>query len=114
MALVGVFALLWGVVHQAHTEDVGRLARAVLARWPDTSHPMRADVLSAVGVAATGRPTVALVGDLGDEPPGRLAVRPQAVEVEIQEHRPSLQAGLAQLRQARRTGDVSSHMDGAV
>lgn len=43
-------AVLWGVVHQAHTEEVGRLAGQVLARWPDTDHPMRAD---AVATAAT-------------------------------------------------------------
>jgi predicted ATPase len=45
-------AVLWGVIHQAHTEEVGQLAEQVLARWPDTSHPMRAD---GVATAATCR-----------------------------------------------------------
>lgn len=51
-------ALLWGVVHQAHTEDVGRLARAALARWPDTPHPMRADAV------ATATTCQYMLGDL--------------------------------------------------
>lgn len=36
-------AALWGVVHQAHTEETGRLAEAVLARWPATDHELLAD-----------------------------------------------------------------------
>jgi tetratricopeptide (TPR) repeat protein len=51
-------AVLWGVIHQAHTEEVGQLAEQVLARWPDTPHPMRAD---AVATAATCR---YMLGDL--------------------------------------------------
>lgn len=45
-------AVLWGLVHQAHTEDIDRLATSVLVRWPDTDHPLRAD---AVATAATCR-----------------------------------------------------------
>jgi predicted ATPase/tetratricopeptide (TPR) repeat protein len=45
-------AALWGVVHQAHTEETGALAEAVVARWADAEHPLRAD---AVATAATCR-----------------------------------------------------------
>lgn len=45
-------AVLWGVVHQAHTEEVGELAEAVLARWPDRGEALRPDV---VATAATCR-----------------------------------------------------------
>jgi predicted ATPase len=45
-------ALLWGIIHQAHTEDVGALAEQVLARWPDASGPFRGD---AIATAATCR-----------------------------------------------------------
>lgn len=45
-------AVLWGVVHQAHTEEVGSLAEQVLGAWKDADHPLRADV---VAVAATCR-----------------------------------------------------------
>jgi predicted ATPase len=51
-------AVLWGVIHQAHMEEVGQLAEQVLERWPDTPHPMRAD---AVATAATCR---YMLGDL--------------------------------------------------
>jgi predicted ATPase len=45
-------AALWGVVHQAHTEEIGALAELVLDRWPDPDHPLHAD---AVATAATCR-----------------------------------------------------------
>lgn len=45
-------AVLWGAVHQAHTEEIGRLAEDVLARWPDHDHPLWAD---AAATAATCR-----------------------------------------------------------
>ncbi|HEX5947260.1 MAG TPA: hypothetical protein VFY82_13320, partial [Acidimicrobiales bacterium] len=51
-------AALWGVVHQAHTEETGRLAEAVLARWPDGGHELLAD---AHATAATCR---YMLGDL--------------------------------------------------
>jgi predicted ATPase len=51
-------AVLWGVIHQAHMEEVGQLAEQVLDRWPGTPHPMRAD---AVATAATCR---YMLGDL--------------------------------------------------
>lgn len=43
---------LWGLVHQAHTEEVGDLAQQVLERWPDDTHPMRSDTTA---TAATCR-----------------------------------------------------------
>lgn len=45
-------AVLWGVVHQAHTEEIGGLVEQVLDRWPDTDDPLRPD---AVATAATCR-----------------------------------------------------------
>lgn len=51
-------AALWGVVHQAHTEETGRLAEAVLARWPADDHELLADVHA---TAATCR---YMLGDL--------------------------------------------------
>ena len=45
-------AVLWGVVHELHTREIGTLAEQVLERWPSTDHPMRAD---AVATAATAR-----------------------------------------------------------
>jgi predicted ATPase len=43
-------AALWGVIHQAHTEEIGSLAQRVLARWPDGDHAFRPD---AIATAAT-------------------------------------------------------------
>jgi predicted ATPase len=51
-------AALWGVVHQAHTEEIGSLAEQVLDRWSDADDPRRAD---AVATAATCR---YMLGDL--------------------------------------------------
>jgi len=45
-------AVLWGAVHQAHTEEIGTLAEQVLERWPSVDHPLRAD---AAATAATCR-----------------------------------------------------------
>ncbi len=45
-------AVLWGLVHQAHTRQIGEIAEAVLGRWPDATHPMVAD---AAATAATCR-----------------------------------------------------------
>lgn len=41
-------ALLWGVVHQAHTADVHALGQQVLTRWPDPSLPGWADAVATV------------------------------------------------------------------
>ncbi len=41
-------AVLWGVVHQAHAPEVARLGEAVLARWPDSRGPSRADAAATV------------------------------------------------------------------
>ncbi|MPY95140.1 MAG: hypothetical protein GEV08_19420 [Acidimicrobiia bacterium] len=38
-----LLAVLWGVVHQAHAEDVGALGEQVLARWPEPTVPYWAD-----------------------------------------------------------------------
>lgn len=43
-------AVLWGLVHQAHTEEIGELADQVLARWPEPGHRLWGD---AVATAAT-------------------------------------------------------------
>ena len=43
-------AVLWGVVHQAHTEEVGSLAERVVDRWERSDHALVAD---AVATAAT-------------------------------------------------------------
>src|SRR5690606_26023758 len=45
-------AALWGAVHQAHTEEIGQLTEDVLARWPDSDHPLWADTAA---TAATCR-----------------------------------------------------------
>lgn len=49
---VVLVAALWGIVHQAHTDEVGELADQVLARWPAGGSPFHAD---AVATAATCR-----------------------------------------------------------
>ena len=41
-------AVLWGVVHQAHTPEVGRLGEAVLARWPEGQGRVRADAAATI------------------------------------------------------------------
>ena len=51
-------AVLWGVIHQAHTEEVGELAERILERWAGTDHPMLADV------AATAATCRYMLGDL--------------------------------------------------
>ena len=51
-------AVLWGVIHQAHAEDVADLVEQILDRWPDSTHPMRADV------AATAATCRYMAGDL--------------------------------------------------
>jgi predicted ATPase/tetratricopeptide (TPR) repeat protein len=43
---------LWGVVHQAHTQEVGTLSEVVLDRWPDRDDPWWPD---AAATAATCR-----------------------------------------------------------
>src|SRR3546814_13737253 len=45
-------AALWGVIHQAHTEEIGDLAEQILLRWPDTTNLLLADVAA---TAATCR-----------------------------------------------------------
>jgi hypothetical protein len=50
-------AVLWGVVHQGHSDEIAELCDAVLARWPDSDDPFYVD---AVATAATAR---CLIGD---------------------------------------------------
>jgi hypothetical protein len=50
-------AVLWGVVHQGHTDEIAGLCDEVLARWPDSDDPFLVD---AVATAATAR---CLMGD---------------------------------------------------
>jgi predicted ATPase len=50
-------SVLWGVVHQGHTDEVAALCEATIKRWPDTTLPFAAD---AVATTATAR---VLVGD---------------------------------------------------
>ena len=47
-----LLAVLWGVVHQSHTEEITTLGEAVLARWNDPDAQFWAD---AVATVATGR-----------------------------------------------------------
>jgi predicted ATPase/tetratricopeptide (TPR) repeat protein len=39
-------AVLWGLVHQAHTEAIGQLANVVVQRWRGSEHPMFADAVA--------------------------------------------------------------------
>ncbi len=53
-----LLAVLWGVIHQAHTAEVGRLGEAVLARWPQPDEPLWADAAATVATCRY------LVGDV--------------------------------------------------
>ena len=57
-------AVLWGVVHQGHTDEIAALCDEVLERWPDSDDPFYVD---AVATAATAR---CLMGD----PAGAIAL----------------------------------------
>jgi predicted ATPase len=50
-------AVLWGVVHQARTDDVALLGEDVLARWPEPCHALWADAAATVATCRylTGR-----------------------------------------------------------
>ena len=50
-------AVMWGVVHQGHTEEISALCEETLAKWPDDTAPFYPD---AVATAATAR---SLTGD---------------------------------------------------
>ncbi|MDY7101513.1 MAG: hypothetical protein S0880_10030 [Actinomycetota bacterium] len=43
-----IVAVLWGVVHQSHTAEIGELGAEVLARWPDEVGGFRADAIATV------------------------------------------------------------------
>jgi predicted ATPase len=49
---------LWGLVHQAHADDIARLAESALDRWPDRGTPSGAAAVASLATAAyaTGRP----------------------------------------------------------
>jgi predicted ATPase len=44
-------AALWGVVHQAHVDDIAALTEAVLRRWPNPDVPGAADVAATLATA---------------------------------------------------------------
>ncbi len=52
-----ICTVLWGLVHQAHTDEIAALSGEVVRRWPDLSVPHAVD---AVATAATAR---FLIGD---------------------------------------------------
>jgi predicted ATPase len=101
-------AALWGVIHQAHTEEIGTLAQRVLARWPDARNAFRPD---AIATAAT---CLYMMGEhgravaLAEEALGGAAVSPYAPA--------TLRRALGQSRRA--TGDTAGACrwfgDGAV
>ncbi|QGG96031.1 ATP-binding protein [Actinomarinicola tropica] len=93
-------AVLWGVVHQAHTEEVGRLAQQVLERWPATDAPLRAD---AVATAATCR---YMLGDLD----GAVAM----AEAELDVGRPSPFAPATLRRVVAQARRAAGDAEGAV
>ncbi len=62
-------AVLWGVVHQAHTEEIGRLGVATLERWPDPATPGWADAAA----------TVATVRHLLGDPSGAIELALRAL-----------------------------------
>ena len=57
-----VVAALWGVVHQAHAEEVAELGEAALERWPDPATPGWADAAATVATCRylLGRPAEAI------------------------------------------------------
>jgi predicted ATPase len=63
-------SVLWGVVHQGHSDEIATLAEATLERWPDLSVPFAAD---AAATAATAR---CLLGD----PRGAIDLARRALE----------------------------------
>ncbi len=65
-----LMAVLWGVIHQAHTPEVARLGEAVLARWPEHRGPTWADAVA----------TVATCRNLLGDPDGALALARSAFE----------------------------------
>ncbi len=44
-------ALLWGVVHQGHTDEIAGLCRETLARWPDPAAPYAVDAIATAATA---------------------------------------------------------------
>ena len=59
---MAILAALWGVVHQAHAEDVAELAEAALRRWPDPTIPGWSDAAATTATCRylLGRPTEAI------------------------------------------------------
>lgn len=56
-------AVLWGVVHQGHTDEVAALCEETIARWPDPTATFAADAIAAAATARylTGDPRGAFV-----------------------------------------------------
>ena len=57
-----IVAVLWGVVHQAHTAEIGEVARTVLDRWPAPDHDFWPHVIATAATCANqlGRPAEAV------------------------------------------------------
>src|SRR3546814_6623832 len=93
-------AALWGVIHQAHTEEIGDLAEQILPRWPDTTIPLLADV------AATAATCRYMLGD--DDSAIRLATE----MLEAAERSPyagaTLRRAIAQAQRHRKSTRLNS------
>ena len=46
-----LFTVLWGVIHQAHVDDVADLGRHLRARWPDAAAPHADDAIAVLASA---------------------------------------------------------------
>lgn len=68
-----IAAVLWGVVHQAHTAEIGEVCGAVLDRWPEPEHDFWPHVVATAATCANqlGRPAeaVALADDALEHTP---------------------------------------------
>ena len=55
-------AVLWGVVHQGHTDEIAALCEETIARWPDPTAPFAADAIATTATAMflSGDPADAL------------------------------------------------------
>jgi hypothetical protein len=76
-------AVLWGVVHQAHTDEIAALTDAVVRRWPDPAAPYAVDAIATAATARflTGDPAGAfaiadaVLAQANDSPAARVVLR---------------------------------------
>ena len=76
-------AVLWGVVHQAHTDEIAALTAAVVRRWPDPAAPYAVDAIATAATARflTGDPAGAfaiadaVLAQANDSPAARVVLR---------------------------------------